>query len=94
MADKPPRTRFVPPSVEQVETYCRERGNNVDPDRFVNYYTARGWMLGRSAMRSWRAAVRTWERQEQGTEKAEPVSTPPKLCRTELVDGEEVDVFA
>ena len=61
-ADKPPRTRFCPPSVEEVREYCKERGNNVDPEKFVDYYTANGWMAGKNKMKDWRAAVRNWER--------------------------------
>ena len=63
-ADKPqPRKRFVPPSVEDVETYCKERQNNVDAQRFVDYYTSNGWHVGKNPMKDWKAAVRTWERQ-------------------------------
>lgn len=62
-ADKPPKTRaFVPPSVEEVRVYCLERGNGIDPQYFVDYYDARGWMIGKNKMKDWRAAVRTWER--------------------------------
>lgn len=61
-ADKPHRTRFVPPTVEQVADYCKERGNKVDPQRFVDYYTANGWKTGRNPMKDWRAAVRNWEK--------------------------------
>lgn len=61
-ADKPPRNRFSPPSVDEVREYCKERGNNVDPEKFVDYYTANGWMAGKSKMKDWRAAVRTWEK--------------------------------
>ncbi len=61
-ADKPPRTRFVPPSIEDVKLYCKERNNNVDAERFVDYYTANGWIVGKNKMKDWKAAVRTWER--------------------------------
>lgn len=54
--------RFTPPTVEEVAAYCRERKNNVDPQKFVDYYTANGWKVGRNNMKDWRAAVRTWER--------------------------------
>lgn len=54
--------RFRPPSVDQVRTYCQERGNGIDPEAFVDYYKARGWMVGKSKMKDWQAAVRTWER--------------------------------
>ena len=69
-ADKPPkRPRFVPPTVAEVRTYCQERGNQVDPAAFVDYYEARGWNLGRGQpMKSWRAAVNTWERRERKQE--------------------------
>lgn len=63
-ADKPKKTkRFTPPTVEEVRAYCKERGNNVDAEKFVAYYTANGWKVGRNAMKDWRAAVITWERQ-------------------------------
>lgn len=66
-ADKPPKTRaFVPPSVEEVRAYCLERGNGIDPQYFVDYYDARGWMIGKNKMKDWRAAVRTWERNNIG----------------------------
>lgn len=55
------RTRFVPPSVEDVKTYCLERNNGIDPQSFIDYYEARGWMVGKSKMKDWRAAVRNWE---------------------------------
>ena len=54
--------RFEPPSVSEVLAYCQERGNDVDANKFVDYYTARGWKLGKNSMRDWKAAVRTWEK--------------------------------
>lgn len=59
--------RFSEPTVEDVSAYCRERGNNIDPQRFVDYYTSNGWMVGRNKMKDWKAAVRTWEKQEYST---------------------------
>ena len=59
-ADKP--HRFTPPTLAEVRDYCLERGNTVDAERFVNYYTANGWKVGKNPMKDWRAAVRTWER--------------------------------
>lgn len=54
-------SRFSPPTLEEVISYCNERNNGVDPQRFVDYYTANGWKVGRNAMKDWKAAVRTWE---------------------------------
>jgi predicted phage replisome organizer len=56
------RKRFVPPTIDEVKAYCDERQNNVDADRFIDYYTANGWLVGKNKMRDWKAAVRTWER--------------------------------
>lgn len=53
---------FRPPTVDEVRSYCLERKNDVDPQRFVDYYQARGWMIGKSKMKDWKAAVRTWEK--------------------------------
>lgn len=59
---KPKTTRFVPPTVDEVAAYCDERGNDVDPQHFVDYYTARGWKMGKNSVKDWKACVRTWER--------------------------------
>ena len=55
---------FHPPTAEEVKAYCLERKNKVDAVRFVDYYTANGWKVGKNPMKDWRAAVRTWERDE------------------------------
>ena len=72
-ADKPPRARFTPPTVEQVSEYIREKEYSVDAERFVDYYTSNGWMVGKNKMKDWKAAVRTWNRKEnsQGNGKSE-----------------------
>jgi hypothetical protein len=67
------RSIFKPPTVEEVQAYCQERKNHVDPEHFVDFYTAKGWMVGKSKMKDWKAAVRTWEkRDEQSGEPDKP----------------------
>lgn len=61
-SNKQYRDRFTPPTVDEVEAYCQEMGYGIDPDRFVDYYTANGWMAGKTHMKDWKAAVRNWER--------------------------------
>ena len=70
-ADKPPaRNRFVPPSADEVREYCREQGyTHVDPDYFVNYYTSKGWLVGKTKMKDWKAAVRGWESRDKSSRK-------------------------
>lgn len=57
-------TRFTPPTAEEVRDYCQERNNNVDAERFVDFYAAKGWKIGNSPMKDWKAAVRTWEKRD------------------------------
>lgn len=64
VADKPPRTRFTPPTVDEVRAYCNEKHYPVDAERFVDYYTSNGWMVGKNKMKDWRAAVRTWAKKD------------------------------
>ena len=66
-AGKPPRQpqRLIPPTVEEVRAYAAQRGDPLDPEAFMDYYTANGWKVGRNPMKDWKAAVRTWARKEQ-----------------------------
>ena len=68
-AAPPTRKRFTPPTVDEVRAYCQDRQNGVDPQRFVDYYSSNGWMVGRNRMKDWKAAVRTWEQNSKGNPK-------------------------
>lgn len=57
--------RFQKPSLEDVRAYCISRSNKVDPEQFYNFYESKGWVVGKSPMKDWRAAVRTWEKREK-----------------------------
>ena len=58
---KPAVKRFVKPNVWQIKIYCESRSNSVDAQKFFDFYEAKGWMVGKSPMKDWRACVRTWE---------------------------------
>lgn len=53
--------KFKKPTLEEVREYCQSRGNGVDPETFINFYESKGWMVGKTPMKDWKAAVRTWE---------------------------------
>ena len=83
-ADKPPRTRspaqkrFVPPTVEQVAEYVKQRGSKVDPQGFIDFYEAKGWKIGKTPMKDWKAACRNselWERWEKPRDTRNQVRT-------------------
>lgn len=59
---KPKKKRFAAPSIEEVNEYCIERNNNVNAEAFINFYESKGWLVGKSPMKDWKAAVRTWEK--------------------------------
>lgn len=65
---KPPvRSKaFVPPSLEEVKAYCKERGNSVDPVAFIAHYESNGWRVGKNPMRKWKSAIVTWEKNNHG----------------------------
>jgi hypothetical protein len=71
---EPKPKRFVPPTVEEVSDYCSERNNNIDAQKFVDYYSSNGWKVGKNPMKDWKACVRTWERNDYG----KPIGRNPK----------------
>lgn len=73
---------FFPPSTEEVKEYCEERKNGIDAQYFINFYQAKGWMIGKNKVKDWKACVRTWEgnnfNKSNGGNGGTPY-TPPKL---------------
>lgn len=64
--------RFAPPSVDDVQEYCEEKGYQIDPEAFVDFYAAKGWKVGNQPMKDWKAAVRTWTRRETSAPPGKP----------------------
>lgn len=82
-------TRFSPPTVDEVQAYCNERGNGIDARHFVDFYEARGWKYGNTSIKDWKACIRTWEQRngfkaDKGKGKSESV----KLGVGEFIDSE------
>ena len=78
--------RFTPPTTEEVTKYCQSRKNDVDPQRFVDFYASKGWKIGSSPMKDWKAAVRTWEQRSD----AVPIQKP-KLVRAQMYEQRDYD---
>lgn len=60
-------SRFTPPTAEEVKQYCLERANNVDSERFIDFYSSKGWLVGKTKMKDWKASIRTWEKEDKKT---------------------------
>lgn len=58
------KKKFSPPSVEEVWAYCVEKRLSVDAKSFVDFYESKGWKVGSSPMKDWKAACRTWANRE------------------------------
>ena len=57
--------RFKKPTLQDVLSYCVERENAVEGDKFFNFYESNGWKVGKNPMKDWKAAVRNWESNTQ-----------------------------
>lgn len=67
--------KFQKPRLGEIADYCKERGNQVDPQRFFDYYESNGWKVGKNPMKDWKATVRNWERNDR--KKPEPIKKNP-----------------
>ena len=72
------KKKFAPPSLEEVEAYCKERGNTVDAAQFIDFYASKGWLVGKVTMKDWKAAVRTWERNRTTTSFSQSKQSPQR----------------
>jgi len=62
--------KFIPPTLEEVQAYCKERNNNVDAQKWYDFYQSKGWMIGKNKMKDWKACVRTWEKSDKPQKKS------------------------
>jgi hypothetical protein len=61
---KEKNVKFIKPTIDQIKEYCTERNNNINAERFFDHYEANGWMTGKNKLKDWKAAVRTWEKNQ------------------------------
>ena len=80
------RKVFTKPTVEEVKAYCVERKNNVNPDKFIDFYESKGWLIGKNPMKDWRACVRTWEKGGNSSPPSKPTSAYINPAQKEFED--------
>ena len=86
--EKPIRNQ-IPPTLEMVKEYCLERGNNIDAEKFYDFYESKSWFVGKNKMKDWQASIRTWERSDKSvTSKSKTVSD-----MRNIVDGMTPDEY-
>ena len=67
---------FIAPTHQEVLEYCIERNNNVDVNKFIDFYESKGWMVGKNKMKDWKASIRTWEKDSKESLKQPTVVDP------------------
>jgi len=80
-------SRFVKPTLKEVEDYCRSRNNGIDPEAFIAFYESKGWKVGKTPMKSWQAAVITWEKKRNGNDNGNLFTAPQPADPDWLVEG-------
>lgn len=85
------KKRFIPPTIEEVREYCRERNKGVNPDKWYDFYLSKNFMIGKSKMQDWKAAVRTWEHDQKpkNSRGSGPGNEFDELARQEGYIGED-----
>lgn len=71
-APAPQQKKFIPPTVEEVQEYCRVQEMTVDAEAFVDFYASKGWMVGKNKMKDWKAACRNWTRSSRNPSPKKP----------------------
>ena len=91
-ADKQqPRTHFIAPSVEDVENYCKESGIEIDAQCFCDYYESIGWMIGKSQMKSWKAAARRWAKKDKDNSEKRERKKPSRRSESSSFTSEDLE---
>jgi len=76
IASEPQRSRFAPPTIKEVEDRCLEIGlPTSEASKFVNYYESKGWIVGRSKMKSWKASLAGWKDRHNERQQALPIQS-------------------
>lgn len=88
--EKKTASRFSAPTVDEVRAYAQEKGYNIDPEHFVDYYTSNGWRVGRNPMKDWRATVRTWASRDRAQS---PVQGTQSLGVGEFINSKGIRTY-
>ncbi len=83
---------FTIPAIDEIKEYCKERKNNVDAEKFFDYYESKGWLVGKTKMKNWQAAIRNWEKNNfDNSNKKQELKTHN---HNEFANFEEYDILA
>ncbi len=84
--------KFIKPSIEEIESYCKERNNNIDANAFYDFYESKGWKVGNQPMKNWKACIRTWENRNKKSEADVPDWFNTEIKQKEMEKSEEEEI--
>ena len=82
------KAKFVKPTIEDIRCFCEERNNGIDADEFFNFYESKGWVIGKSPMKDWKACIRTWERNKLKSQR--PTGRKVSVLENNMAVAEEL----
>lgn len=63
---KEKKESFIPPTLDEIASYCKERKNNVDAKKFFDYYSVSNWKDREGKkVKNWKQKIITWENKQQ-----------------------------
>ena len=81
------------PTLSDVISYCSERGNAVDPEEFYDFYTSKGWLIGKTPMQDWKAAFRGWERNHKAKDQPDRYADIDDWYRRRTAEDDQRGIF-
>lgn len=83
----------VTPSLSEIRDYCTERNSNIDPEEFYDFYSSKGWLIGKTPMKDWKAAFRGWERNHKAKAEKDPYAEIDDWLRRRTEEDDQTGVF-
>ena len=83
---------FTPPTIAEIEAYCRERGNGISGALFYEFYSARDWQMGSQPMKNWKAAVHSWEQREAQEAQKHPKNWKAQRSKLDMLPLEKMEI--
>lgn len=84
-------TRFIKPTIDEIQEYCNERNNGINAEAFYDFYESKNWYVGKNKMKDWKACVRTWEqRQQKPVDKKVPEWFNKEIKERSLLTDDEI----
>jgi len=88
------KKRFKKPTIEEIHEYASTISFNLDAEKFFDYYESKGWLIGKSPMKDWKATVRNWKHNQDKTPivSSTSSSSQPKYTKSiieEIAEEEE-----